>query len=81
MTFEQLKTFIKDKMSMSHIYQPVLIKALRGDADINKDKKLSLLEIKDYVDENVPYMARRLNNRVQTPQMMTNDETKIMVKY
>ena len=28
MNFEELKTFINDKMSMSHIYQHVLIKAL-----------------------------------------------------
>ena len=51
------------------------------DADTDADKKLTLLEIKDYVDENVPYMARRLNNREQTPQLMTNDETKVMVNY
>ena len=78
-TGEQVSSWYRDKKHSFFTYY--FLKALRGDADINKDKKLSLLEIKDYVDENVPYMARRLNNRVQTPQMMTNDETKIMVKY
>ena len=57
------------------------LKALQGDADSNADKNLTLSEIKDYVDENVPYMARRLNNRVQTPQLITDDQTKIMVTY
>jgi len=78
-TGEQVSSWYRDKKHSLFTYY--FLKALQGDADENKDKKLSLLEIKDYVDENVPYMARRLNNRVQTPQMMTNDETKVMVNY
>ena len=54
---------------------------MQGDADSNDDDKLTMSEIKVYVDETVPYMARHLNNRVQTPQLITDDQTKIMVTY
>ena len=57
------------------------LKALQGDADSNKDKMLTLSEIKDYIDDKVPYMARRLNNRVQTPQLKTLDRHKVLVNY
>ena len=57
------------------------LKALQGDADSNKDNMLTLSEIKDYIDDKVPYMARRLNNRVQTPQLQTLDRSKVLVNY
>ena len=57
------------------------LKALQGDADSNKDNMLTLSEIKDYIDDKVPYMARRLNNRVQTPQLQTLDRNKVLVNY
>lgn len=57
------------------------LKALQGDADSNRDKMLTLSEIKDYIDDKVPYMARRLNNRVQTPQLQTLDRNKVLVNY
>ena len=39
-------------------------------------------EIRSYIDDKVPYMARRLNNREQTPQLITSgDVEKILIKY
>ena len=56
------------------------LKALQGDADKNKDKELTFGEIKSYLDDNVPYQARRMYGRTQTPTFIGN-ESKIMVKY
>ncbi len=78
-TGEQVSSWYRDQKHSLFTYY--FLKALQGDADSNADKKLTLLEIKDYVDDNVPYMARRLNNREQTPQLMTEDEAKVMVTY
>jgi hypothetical protein len=46
-----------------------LLKGVRGEADKNGDKLLFLSELKEYLDENVGYTARRLSNREQTPQV------------
>jgi thiol-disulfide isomerase/thioredoxin len=78
-TGEQVSSWYRDKKHSLFTYY--FLKALQGDADSNDDDKLTMSEIKVYVDENVPYMARRLNNRVQTPQLITDDQTKIMVTY
>ena len=43
------------------------IRAIRGEADADKDRRISLKEISDYVSDNVPYMARRMYGREQTP--------------
>jgi hypothetical protein len=68
----------KKKHSLFTYY---FLKALQGDADSNNDKILTLSEIKDYIDDEVPYMARRINNRVQTPQLLTTDKNKVIVRY
>jgi hypothetical protein len=41
--------------------------AIRGEADGNKDRKVTVREVQDYINENVPYMARRKYGREQTP--------------
>lgn len=43
------------------------LRAIRGEADGNKDRKVTVQEIQDYINENVPYMARRKYGREQTP--------------
>tara|TARA_Y100000816_G_scaffold288991_2_gene274606 strand:- start:4 stop:2232 length:2229 start_codon:yes stop_codon:yes gene_type:complete len=78
-TGEQVSSWYRDKKHSLFTYY--FLKALQGDADSNKDNKLTMSEIKVYVDEKVPYMARLINNRVQTPQLITNDQTKIIVTY
>jgi ATP adenylyltransferase len=40
MNFEELKTFINDKMSMSHIYQHVLIKALIDSGGVSTTRNI-----------------------------------------
>ena len=43
------------------------LKGLQGTADKNKDKRITYGELYEYVSENVPYYARRLYGRKQTP--------------
>ena len=56
-----------------------LMKGLEGDADTNKDKKITAGELHDYVSKNVGPMAQR-RNRQQDPQLM-GDSTRVLVSY
>ena len=44
-----------------------VLRALRGEADANKNRKVTLNELKKYLSEQVTYMARRKYGREQTP--------------
>jgi len=55
------------------------LKGLQGDADINKDKKITLGELKTYLRENVPYMAQRLKGIEQQPVVNGNDGDVLVV--
>jgi hypothetical protein len=48
------------------------LKGLQGDGDANKDGKITVGEISEYLKENVPYMAQRLKGREQQPVVMGN---------
>jgi len=63
------------------LYSYYFFKGLQGDADTNRDQKLTVGELKEYLEENVPYMARRLNNRRQTPTVTPGREGRVIVKY
>ena len=56
-----------------------LMKGLEGDADANKDKKITAGELHDYVSKNVGPMAQR-RNRQQDPQLI-GDSTRVLVSY
>ena len=43
------------------------MKGLRGDADDNGNKRITVAEMKKYLRDKVPYLARRLTGREQTP--------------
>jgi hypothetical protein len=55
------------------------LKALKGEADFNKDKQLTVEEIQKYLMDNIPDKARE-QNREQTPQVL-GDKGKVLVKY
>ena len=76
---EEVSSWYREKKHSLFTYY--FLKALQGEGDINNDKQLTLLEIESYIDEHVPYMARRLNNRQQTPQLDTFNRKAILVKY
>ena len=48
------------------------LRAIRGEADRNKDRNITVNEMKLFINENVPYMARRLYGREQTPVVKGN---------
>jgi hypothetical protein len=56
-----------------------LMKGLEGDADANKDKKITTGELHEYVARQVGPMAQR-RNRQQDPQLM-GDSTRVLVSY
>ena len=56
------------------------MKGMRGDADANKDKKITVGELGDYIRENVSDMAGMLD-REQTPGLQTMDREKVLIQY
>ena len=57
------------------------LKGLRGAADGDNDNQVTTTELFGYISENVPYLALRLFNREQTPQLMGGDLDQVLVKY
>ena len=56
------------------------LKAVQGAANVDRNGELTLGELRNYLNEEVPYMARRLRNRIQTPEVNGKDG-KIIVQY
>ncbi|UCH62952.1 MAG: caspase family protein [Fidelibacterota bacterium] len=57
------------------------LKGIRGEADGDRDSKVTSDEVFGYIMENVPYLARRLRSREQTPQLMGGTMDQILVEY
>jgi len=53
---------------------------MRGDADANRDKKITVGELGDYIRENVSDMAGMLD-REQTPGLQTMYPDKVLIQY
>ncbi|MCI4668869.1 MAG: caspase family protein, partial [Bacteroidia bacterium] len=53
------------------------LKGIQGEANKNRDRVLTVSEMKAYIDNEVPYQARRMNNRVQTPETYGKDDSVI----
>ncbi len=49
------------------------MKGIQGDADTNKDGKITMGEMKAWLNDQVPYMARRITGNQQQPVMMGKD--------
>ena len=62
------------------LFSYYLMKGMRGDADANSDKQITVGELGDYVKENVSDMAFELD-REQTPGLKTLDEGKVLIRY
>jgi len=52
---------------------------LNGEADKNRDKKITVGELKTYLQEKVPYWARRLAGKEQTP-VVIGDNSWVLVR-
>ena len=57
-----------------------VLRALRGEADADKNRKVTLSELKKYLSEHVTYMARRKYGREQTP-IVRGDLKSIICSY
>ena len=62
------------------LFSYYLMKGMRGDADENKDNKITVGELGDYVRQNVSDMAGMLD-REQTPSLQTIDEKKVLISF
>lgn len=68
---DQVSTWYPEKKHSLFTYY--FLKAMQGDADMNKDGKITVGEMQSYLKENVPYMAQRLSGREQHPVVMGNE--------
>jgi hypothetical protein len=75
---EQVSSWYSDKRHSLLTY--FFIKSLRGEADTDKNHQISVFEVRNYLNENVIYWARRLNNREQTPKVWGKNE-KVLIEY
>ncbi len=62
------------------LFSYFLMKGMQGEADANNDNKLTIKELGDYINEKVSEQAGYLD-REQTPQMISNDEKRILINY
>lgn len=56
------------------------LKGLQGAADLNRDGQLTDTELQQYLSQQVPYMARRLNGGEQEP-VFWRQSPRVMVRY
>ncbi|MDW7694593.1 caspase family protein [Flammeovirgaceae bacterium SG7u.111] len=75
---EQVSSWYPEKRHSLFTYY--FLKGLQGEANTNKDRQLTLAELESYIQSQVPYMARRLNNREQSPEVFGEQE-KVLVDY
>jgi hypothetical protein len=60
------------------------LKGLKGDADLNSDRRVTVREMKQYlIDQNdgVPYWSGRVHQRTQTPQVVSQNPDRVLVRY
>lgn len=57
-----------------------LLKGMQGNADSNQDRKISLAELYDYLESEVPIQAGRLDKE-QTPQLSSQNPNYIIVEF
>lgn len=74
---DQVSTWYPEKKHSLFTYY--FLKGLQGDADANKDGAITIGEMKDYLQEHIPHMARRLNNVEQHP-VVNGNEKEILVR-
>ena len=74
----QVASWYRDKQHSLFTY--FFLKALRGDADADKNKVLTAAEISAYVSDQVLSIARRRHSRDQNPQFRGNANA-VMVQY
>ncbi len=62
------------------LFSYFLMKGMQGDADINKDKQITIGELGEYIKENVPEMAGMLD-REQTPELKSMNPEQVLIQF
>ncbi len=78
---DQISSWYPEK---SHgLFTYFFLKGIQGDADKNLDRMITISELKNFVADNVPWIARRLHNREQTPEVFNviKKEDLVITKY
>jgi uncharacterized caspase-like protein len=79
---EQVANWYPEKKHGMFTY--FFLKGLKGAANQNGDRQLTVAEMERYLtdaDEGVPYYSRRVHQRKQTPQVVTQDKDRVLVRY
>ena len=63
------------------LYTYFFLKGLKGSADGDEDNFVTAEEMQFYMNEEVGFMARKLNSREQTPGLRMMDRTKVLITY
>ena len=74
---DQVSTWYREKRHSLFTY--FFLKGLQSEADTNKDGKITVGEMDNYLKENVPYMARKLTGNEQNPVVTGNASDVIAV--
>ena len=80
-TGEQVSCWYPDKKHSLFTY--FFLKGLQGAADTDNDKNVTISELEQFVTdktEGVPYYARRLHSRTQTP-VVSGDKERVIVQF
>jgi hypothetical protein len=59
------------------------LKGLKGEADLNRDRAVTVKEMKRYLtneSSGVPYWSRRVHQRKQVPQVVTQSPNRVLVR-
>ncbi len=62
------------------LFSYYLMKGLTGRADMNRDKRLTILEVGNYLKKNVPLVANMYDEQ-QTPKMKTSNDKRILIRF
>ena len=76
---EQVSSWYPDKKHSLYTYY--FLKGLKGAADQDNNSEISMDELHQYVNEEVTYMARKLNSREQSPDLKSKNSNAILRKY
>ena len=63
------------------LYTYYFLKGLKGSADMDENGSITAEEMQFYVNEEVGFLARKLNSREQTPGLQTMDKEKVLISY
>jgi len=75
---DQLSVWYEEKKHSLFTYY--FLSGLSGEADDNKDRKITVGEMEYYLSENVPHMARRLAGRTQEP-LIEGDRDLVLIQF